>query len=84
MNDILLLIPSFLFGGLLYVMVKDRALERKEWALERIALLQRIQAPEVEVAKYEAEEASDAPLYVPNNDEDWESYFKDRDAGEAV
>lgn len=83
MTDLLLLVPSFIFAGLLWLMERNRAIERQAWELERIALLQRIQAPELAIAQEAAVgEPSEEPLYVsPDHDEAWEDYIEAREAG---
>jgi len=48
----------------LVVEKRQNALKEKEWALERGALLQRIQAPEVAVADFVTAPGDDAPSYV--------------------
>lgn len=60
------------------------AQERRDWAAERVSLLNRIQAPEI--ARYESqEEPSEEPLYVPFDDDGaHDDYIERRLAGEVV
>lgn len=77
------ILSNVVLGFLLWHEQRDRALERKERDLKEIGLLNRIQAPEVELAR-QAPEPSDGPVYVsPEDDKAWEQYLEDRAAGEV-
>lgn len=81
--EILLLVPTAILGFLLWWEKRDRREERQEHKLERIGLLNRIQAPEIEIART-APEPSGEPLYVPfGDDEAHEKYLEQRDNGEV-
>lgn len=77
-----LLVPIAILGFLLWQEKRDRALERAEWHLKEVGLLNRVQAPQI--AAYQASEAeyAEEPLHV--TDEDWEDYMEKRATGEAV
>lgn len=85
MIDLLLLLPTGVLGFLLWWEKRDRAIERKAWELERIGLIQRIQAPQAVIHKYEADNnISEEPLYVsPEVDSEWDEYREAVEAGEA-
>ncbi len=78
------IISNFVFAFLLWQEQRDRALERKERDLKEIGLLNRIQAPEVELART-APEPSPEPLYVPTDDDEaWHEYENAKRAGDLT
>lgn len=83
MEILLGIIPTLILGFLLWQEKRDRALERKERDLKEVALLNRIQAPEVEVAKVFAPE-DDEPAYVGFEDDDAFNDYKRGVSGEPV
>lgn len=52
-----------------YLQHKQSAVDRKEWALERGALLQRIQAPEIAVQQFAERPDRGKPKLIPINDD---------------
>ena len=77
------LLPSLILGFLLWQERTHRAEAEKAWRLERVGLLNRIQAPQA--AAYEPTEASEEPLYVPfDNDAAHEEYVERRSNGELI
>ncbi len=71
------LIPILILAGLLVWQQRRHDEAEKSWRLERVGLLNRIQAPEVEVAK-EFEPHDDTPAYVPfEDDEAFNAYQKE-------
>lgn len=63
------------FAALLYLQLRQTATREKEWALERGALLQRIQAPELAVTEHARVEEEEPHPYVSfdNDEEFWEA-----------
>ena len=81
--EALLLLPSLILGFLLWQEKTHRAEAEKAWRLERVGLLNRIQAPQA--AAYEPTEASEEPAYIPfDSDAAWDDYMERRASGELI
>lgn len=76
------LIPTAILGYLLWRADRRMDLALKEWQLERTALLQRIQAPEIAVVQ-DFQPANLEQSYVPFDDDEayWKSKGIDNGAG---
>jgi hypothetical protein len=83
-TELLFIIPICVLSFLLYWEKRDRAAERLEHKAERISLLNRIQDPQVEVAR-SAPDPSDEPVYVPfEDDRAHDTYIDQRANGEVI
>lgn len=84
MIELLFAIPTLIVAAL-WVYDKRCFREAEQaWRLERVGLLNRIQAPEL-VAAQAAPPPSDSPLYVPfEDDAAHDEYIEQRSAGEVV
>ncbi len=63
----------------------DRGRERREHQAERAMLMQRIQAPEAAVAQHAAQVFTDAPQFIPlDDDAAWSERMSKEQLAEAV
>ena len=61
MTEFLLTLPILVLAALLYLERRDRREAERDWAAERGALLQRIQAPEIAVRQFATDPLEDLP-----------------------
>jgi hypothetical protein len=70
MGGVVFLAVALAQAALIAFMVWDRRSERREAAVERAMLLQRIQAPELAVVRHDFSELPQSPLPLPFDDDE--------------